>query len=87
MLMNSIAVAVGGAIGSLARFWLAELFVALGMSAFPWATLLANVSGSMLIGVIAALPPDGAWRPSCACSGWWAFAAATRPSPPSACRR
>ena len=60
MLMNSIAVAVGGAIGSLARFWLAELFVALGMSAFPWATLLANVSGSMLIGVIAALAgPDG----------------------------
>ena len=60
MLMNSIAVAVGGAIGSLARFWLAELFVALGMSAFPWATLLANVSGSMLIGVIAALTgPDG----------------------------
>ena len=54
MLMSSIAVAVGGAIGSLARFWLAELFVALGMSAFPWATLLANVSGSMLIGVIAA---------------------------------
>ncbi len=60
MLMSSIAVAVGGAIGSLARFWLAELFVALGMSAFPWATLLANVSGSMLIGVIAALTgPDG----------------------------
>ena len=60
MLMNSLAVAVGGAIGSLARFWLAELFVALGMSAFPWATLLANVSGSMLIGVIAALTePDG----------------------------
>ena len=60
MLMSSIAVAVGGAIGSLARFWLAELFVALGMSAFPWATLLANVSGSMLIGVIAAVTgPDG----------------------------
>ena len=60
MLMSSVAVAVGGAIGSLARFWLAELFVALGRSAFPWATLLANVSGSMLIGVIAALTgPDG----------------------------
>ena len=60
MLMNSLAVAVGGGLGSLARFWLAELFVALGMSAFPWATLATNVSGSMLIGLIAVLTgPDG----------------------------
>ena len=35
MLMNSLAVAVGGAIGSLARFWLAELFVALGHVGVP----------------------------------------------------
>ena len=55
-----VAVAVGGAVGSLARFWLAELFAALGMVAFPWATLVANVSGSLLIGLIAALTgPDG----------------------------
>ena len=60
MLLNSLAVAVGGALGSLARFWLAELFVALGVVAFPWATLVANVSGSLLIGLIAALTgPDG----------------------------
>jgi fluoride exporter len=60
MLVNSLAVATGGVLGSLARYWLAELFVAVGMSAFPWATLVANVSGSMLIGLIAALTgPDG----------------------------
>ena len=60
MFTSSLAVAAGGAIGSLARFWLAELFVAWGMVAFPWATLLANVSGSFLIGVIAAVTgPDG----------------------------
>jgi fluoride exporter len=60
MLVNSLAVAAGGALGSLARYWLTELFVALGMSAFPWATLVANVSGSLLIGLIAALTgPDG----------------------------
>ena len=60
MLVNSLAVAAGGALGSLARYWLAELFVTLGMSAFPWATLVANVSGSLLIGLIAALTgPDG----------------------------
>ena len=51
--------AVGGALGSLARYWIAELFAALGVVAFPWATLVANVSGSLLIGVIAALTgPD-----------------------------
>jgi CrcB protein len=60
MLVNSLAVATGGALGSLARFWLAELCAALGMAAFPWATLVANVSGSLLIGLIAALTgPDG----------------------------
>jgi CrcB protein len=60
MLVNSLAVATGGALGSLARYWLAELFVAVSISAFPWATLVANVSGSMLIGLIAALTgPDG----------------------------
>lgn len=60
MLVNSLAVAAGGAIGSLARFWLAELFLALDLAAFPWATLVANVTGSLLIGVLAALTgPDG----------------------------
>ena len=60
MLVNSLAVAAGGALGSLARFWLAELFAALGVVAFPWATLVANVSGSLLIGLIASLSgPDG----------------------------
>src|SRR5215213_576491 len=55
MLTNSLVVAAGGALGSVARFWLAELFAAFGMSAYPWATLIANVSGSLLIGLIAAL--------------------------------
>ena len=35
MLTSSLAVAAGGAIGSLARFWLAELFVALGHGGVP----------------------------------------------------
>ena len=60
MLASSFAVALGGAAGSLARYWMAELFAAFGMSAIPWATLAANVSGSFLIGLIAALTgPDG----------------------------
>ena len=60
MLLNSLVVAIGGALGSLARYWVAELFAAWGMIAFPWATLAANVSGSLLIGLIASLTgPDG----------------------------
>ncbi|MPY97225.1 MAG: fluoride efflux transporter CrcB [Actinophytocola sp.] len=47
------AVAAGGAIGSLARYGLA---VALPTTpgAFPWATLLANVVGCLLIGALMA---------------------------------
>lgn len=57
---SALAVAVGGALGSLLRYWLAELFLLLGVSAFPWATLVANVSGSFVIGAIATLTgPDG----------------------------
>lgn len=60
MLTNSLAVALGGALGSLGRYWLAELLAALGLTDFPWATLLANVSGSFVIGFIATLTgPDG----------------------------
>ena len=60
MFLNSMVVAIGGALGSLARYWIAELFAALGIVSFPWATLVANVSGSLLIGLLAALTgPDG----------------------------
>lgn len=60
LLQSSIMVALGGAVGSLGRFWLAEALVAIGMTWFPWATLVANVTGSFLIGLIAALTgPDG----------------------------
>ena len=60
MFLNSVVVAIGGALGSLARYWIAELFAALGVVSFPWATLVANVSGSLLIGLLAALTgPDG----------------------------
>jgi CrcB protein len=58
--LETLGVAVGGAIGSLCRWWLSELFLRLGLGFFPWATLLANVSGSFLIGLVATLTgPDG----------------------------
>jgi CrcB protein len=72
MLVNSLAVALGGALGSLARFWLAELFAALGLVAFPWATLVANVTGSLLIGALAALiAEDGPFMVAPAARLFW----------------
>ena len=49
-----LAVAAGGAIGSLARFWLAAAMTALTGPRFPWGTLLINVVGSGIIGLVAA---------------------------------
>ncbi len=55
-LQASLAVAVGGALGSLARYWLG-LLVAGG--ALPWGTIAANVSGSLLIGLVAGGAGEG----------------------------
>jgi fluoride exporter len=48
-----LAVAVGGAIGSVGRFWLATVMTALTGPRFPWGTLLINVLGSFVIGLVA----------------------------------
>jgi fluoride exporter len=50
-----VAVAVGGAIGSVGRFWLTIVMTALTGPRFPWGTLLINVVGSMVIGLVAGL--------------------------------
>ena len=46
-------IALGGALGSVGRHWVSTLAVARWGNAFPWGTLLINVSGSLLIGVVA----------------------------------
>jgi fluoride exporter len=48
-----IAVALGGAIGSVGRFWLTGVMMALTGPRFPWGTLLINVLGSFVIGLVA----------------------------------
>lgn len=54
-----LAVGLGSAIGGTLRWWLSVVLHAPPGTAFPWGTLLANVSGSLLIGGYAALiaPP------------------------------
>jgi CrcB protein len=52
-------VALGSAFGASARWGLGMAFAS-GSLGFPWGTLLANVSGSLLIGLYAALSaPEG----------------------------
>jgi CrcB protein len=51
-----LAVAVGGAMGAGARWGVSELVPAAG--GFPWPTLLVNVSGSLLLGVLMVLVVD-----------------------------
>jgi fluoride exporter len=46
-----VAVAIGGALGSVARFWLTGVMTVLTGPWFPWGTLLINVLGSFVIGV------------------------------------
>jgi CrcB protein len=48
-------VAIGGALGTIARVWLSGAIAERYGHAFPWNTLVINVSGSLVIGIIAAL--------------------------------
>jgi CrcB protein len=50
-----VAVAAGGAIGSMGRFWLAGAMTALTGPRFPWGTLLINILGSFVIGLVAGI--------------------------------
>ncbi len=63
--MTYLWVAIGGALGSVARFWLTGTVAAYTGLRFPWGTLFINVSGSALIGWVAAvsLPDRLGWHP------------------------
>lgn len=43
-------VALGGALGSVGRYWTGVLFARLVGEAFPWGTLVINILGSFVIG-------------------------------------
>lgn len=47
-----LAIAGGGAVGALLRFWVAGWVYGLLGRAFPWGTLVVNVSGSLLMGFL-----------------------------------
>lgn len=59
MLTNYLLVALGGAAGSVARFWLSGVVAERAGQTFPWGTLAVNVTGSFVIGFFATLTGDG----------------------------
>ncbi len=61
-MLSALWVFLGGGLGSLARWWVSGWIARTVGETFPWGTLAANVSGSLLIGVLATLTgPEGRW--------------------------
>ena len=53
-------IAIGSALGGIARYWCSGLAARLIGETFPWGTLMVNVIGSFIIGFFATLTgPDG----------------------------
>ncbi|WP_305041989.1 CrcB family protein, partial [Geoalkalibacter sp.] len=54
-LMNLAAAVIGSALGGTARYWVSGVTHRWLGERFPWGTLAVNVSGSVLVGILAAL--------------------------------
>ena len=53
--MNYLWIGLGSALGGMARYGCSGLAVRYIGAAFPWGTLIVNVSGALVIGFLAAL--------------------------------
>jgi CrcB protein len=53
--LQLLLVAVGGALGGAARFWVSGVVARRFGETFPWGTLVVNVSGATAIGALAAI--------------------------------
>jgi CrcB protein len=61
-MLSYFFVALGGAIGTAARFWISGAAADRFGQTFPFGTLVVNVIGSFVVGAFAALAdPDGRW--------------------------
>ena len=59
MLRTILLVGTGGFIGSVMRY-LVQIFVEKGLSTtFPWGTFIANIAGSLIIGIVFGLSEKG----------------------------
>lgn len=56
------AIAIGSALGGVARYWLGGLIDMRIGETFPWGTIIVNITGSFVIGFFATMTgPDGRW--------------------------
>jgi fluoride exporter len=59
-MMTYLWIAIGSALGGIARFWCSGVAARTIGETFPWGTLIVNVVGSFIIGFFATLTgPDG----------------------------
>ena len=59
-MMTYVWIAIGSALGGMARHWCTQVATASFGAAFPWGTLIINILGSFVIGLFFALTgPDG----------------------------
>jgi CrcB protein len=61
-MLDYIFVALGGALGSVSRYWLSGLVANRFGSTFPWGTIIVNVTGCFIIGFFnTATGTEGRW--------------------------
>jgi CrcB protein len=61
-LVTYLWIALGSALGGVARYGCSSLFAHTVGETFPWGTLVVNITGSFVIGIFATLTgPDGRW--------------------------
>jgi CrcB protein len=61
-MLNYIFVALGGALGSIGRFWLSGLVANRFGETFPWGTIMVNLTGCFIIGFFnTATGTEGRW--------------------------
>jgi fluoride exporter len=61
-MLNYLLVAVGSALGGVLRYWASGLIANRVGHSFPWDTMFVNITGSFVIGFLAAMAaPGGQW--------------------------
>ncbi|MFC8192609.1 fluoride efflux transporter CrcB [Cellulomonas sp. NPDC057328] len=82
--MTVLLLALAGGLGAAARFVVDGLVRGRVRTSFPWGTVLVNVSGSLLLGVLTGAAAEGAVGPTALvlagtgfCGGFTTFSTAT----------
>ncbi|MGZ4964067.1 MAG: fluoride efflux transporter CrcB [Limisphaerales bacterium] len=50
-MLNTLTIALGGAIGSVLRYWFSGLIARVWGETFPWGTIIVNITGCFIIGL------------------------------------